>query len=98
MQSCPSCGTESRDDLKFCTDCGTPLETWDCSECETENSWLGKFCTNCGAPLQLSEKKSPIASAGQVLIKVIIVLAGAVGLIILLCVILLVFILSTVEC
>ena len=24
-QSCPSCGTEIPDNLKFCTDCGTPL-------------------------------------------------------------------------
>ncbi len=74
--------------MKFCPSCGTLLP----DDVEL------KFCPDCGAPLQLPEKKSPIASAGQVLIKVIIVLAGAVGLIILLCVILLVFILSTVEC
>ena len=24
-QSCPSCGTEIPDNLKFCTDCGVPL-------------------------------------------------------------------------
>ena len=26
-QSCPSCGTEFPDDVKFCTDCGTPSVT-----------------------------------------------------------------------
>ena len=75
--------------MKFCPSCGIELP----DDVKLE------FCTDCGASLQLPEKKkSPIATAGQVLIKVIIVLAGAVGLIILLCVILLVFILSTVEC
>ena len=78
-QSCPSCDIELPDDLKFCTDCGTPLETWDCSECETENSVLAKFCTNCGTPLP--KKKSTAAEVEEGLAWIAVGVAALLGII-----------------
>tara|TARA_B100000029_G_scaffold420724_1_gene426701 strand:- start:718 stop:1011 length:294 start_codon:yes stop_codon:yes gene_type:complete len=83
MQSCPSCDIELPDDLKFCTDCGTPLETWEglkhCSECETENSGLAEFCTNCGIPLP--KKKSTAAEVGEGLAWIAVGVAVLLGII-----------------
>ena len=75
--------------MKFCPSCGTLLP----DDVKLE------FCTDCGAPLQLPEKKkSPIATAGQVLIKVFIVLAGSAGLLFILLIVMFFSVIGATEC
>ena len=75
--------------MKFCPSCGIELP----DDVKLE------FCTDCGASLQLPEKKkSPIATAGQVLIKVFIVLAGSAGLLFIFIIVLFFSVLGGTEC
>mmetsp|Transcript_8115 Transcript_8115/g.10265 ORF Transcript_8115/g.10265 Transcript_8115/m.10265 type:complete len:142 (+) Transcript_8115:402-827(+) len=45
---CPSCGTKTTENAKFCHDCGHKLVCPNCGTNTTENS---KFCHKCGKKL-----------------------------------------------
>lgn len=48
--TCPSCDSPVKSNAKFCTECGTQLNSRNiCSACGTAGS--GKFCAECGTPL-----------------------------------------------
>ncbi|HSF32485.1 MAG TPA: adenylate/guanylate cyclase domain-containing protein [Candidatus Tectomicrobia bacterium] len=47
---CPSCGFENPVGLKFCNECGTPLQVR-CAQCWFANQPQAKFCGGCGAAL-----------------------------------------------
>jgi len=49
--SCPSCGAENGEDVKFCEACGTGL-TRICPECGRENSIHKQFCGSCGTDIE----------------------------------------------
>jgi class 3 adenylate cyclase/tetratricopeptide (TPR) repeat protein len=48
--TCPTCGTESRPDARFCSECATPLAAG-CPACGTQNAPGAKFCSECATPL-----------------------------------------------
>jgi class 3 adenylate cyclase/tetratricopeptide (TPR) repeat protein len=47
---CPSCGFDNPEGLKFCNECGTPLQM-SCAQCGFANQPQAKFCGECGAAL-----------------------------------------------
>jgi class 3 adenylate cyclase len=47
---CPNCGTENRDDAKFCGGCGRVLAR-PCPTCGTANEPGMRFCNECGSQL-----------------------------------------------
>jgi hypothetical protein len=47
---CGKCGKHNRSDVKFCTDCGEPIQPV-CSNCKKPVKPGNKFCTSCGKPL-----------------------------------------------
>jgi predicted ATPase/class 3 adenylate cyclase len=50
MVVCANCGTENREGVKFCGECGVGLALV-CQTCGTPNEIGRKFCGECGAPL-----------------------------------------------
>ena len=51
-QRCPNCGAEVALGLKFCGECGSPMEkSGKCPNCGYENEPGMKFCGNCGSKL-----------------------------------------------
>ena len=64
---CPSCGNENESNAKFCSSCGTKLqtivedkvsETIICSSCGIVNQHSATQCVGCGSTLAEEEKKS----------------------------------------
>jgi class 3 adenylate cyclase len=55
---CPSCGFENPEGLKFCNECGAPLQM-PCSQCGFANQPQAKFCGACGAALPPQARASP---------------------------------------
>src|SRR6266849_1936231 len=55
---CPSCGYENPAGLKFCNDCGTPLNLR-CGSCGFENAPQAKFCGECGTALRAEGRPAP---------------------------------------
>lgn len=47
---CPSCGFDNPEDMKFCGECGIPLQQR-CPQCGFENPPRFKFCGACGTAL-----------------------------------------------
>src|SRR6516162_4988211 len=47
---CSKCGTEDRQNARFCDGCGSGLQP-QCASCGTLNRLEAKFCDGCGAPL-----------------------------------------------
>jgi class 3 adenylate cyclase/tetratricopeptide (TPR) repeat protein len=47
---CPKCQFENPESAKFCSECGTKLETT-CPECGKANPFGSKFCNECGYTL-----------------------------------------------
>lgn len=48
---CPGCGTQIAPGVKFCPECGRPVQTAaKCIKCGATLSAGGKFCPECGAP------------------------------------------------
>src|SRR5574341_971406 len=47
---CPRCQAETRDGVRFCEECGSPLARA-CPACGAETVAGKKFCGACGAPL-----------------------------------------------
>src|SRR5919106_238083 len=47
---CASCGFDNLKDMRFCGECGTPLQRR-CPQCGSENPARFKFCGACGTPL-----------------------------------------------
>ncbi len=58
---CPKCGYETREDSKFCQNCGEKLhdDTIDCPNCDAEVGPNAKFCYECGTKLKVSEINCP---------------------------------------
>ena len=49
MITCPTCGTQLEDGVKFCSECGTPIpQTKKCIKCGFELPLSVKFCSECG--------------------------------------------------
>lgn len=48
--TCPSCGTPTRSDAKFCDNCGEKLTAF-CDKCGVQLRQGAKFCDNCGTPV-----------------------------------------------
>ena len=49
MITCPTCGTQLEDGVKFCSECGTPIpQTKKCIKCGFELTLSAKFCPECG--------------------------------------------------
>lgn len=49
---CPNCGAEVAQGLKFCGECGSPMQaSGKCQQCGFENAPGMKFCGGCGAKL-----------------------------------------------
>ena len=55
---CPKCEFESREDAKFCKECGNKLEL-PCPQCGNTYTPGTKFCDECGHNLSASSKQSP---------------------------------------
>lgn len=54
-RTCPKCGASNSSEAKFCSACGTKLESSKkqfCSNCGAELAENSKFCPNCGAKQQ----------------------------------------------
>lgn len=52
---CKKCGAENLDGAKFCSSCGSKLETNICPKCGTANKDDARFCSLCGASLEKEE-------------------------------------------
>ncbi|MBR1925477.1 MAG: zinc ribbon domain-containing protein [Clostridia bacterium] len=48
MQKCPKCGSQIKEDEKFCGICGYHFEKPKCPNCGEEVDQDKKYCTNCG--------------------------------------------------
>lgn len=63
---CPNCNTLNKSDSRFCTACGTklesatPQENLQCPNCNTVNKADSRFCIGCGAELK---KDIPVDTA-----------------------------------
>jgi class 3 adenylate cyclase/tetratricopeptide (TPR) repeat protein len=55
---CPNCGTQNREDAKFCSNCGTSLAA-KCHNCSFKLAPDAKFCPNCGHPVGMQVPTSP---------------------------------------
>ncbi len=54
QRTCPECGTENPDGVKFCQECGAKLGVSTkvfCGQCGAQNAPGVKFCGQCGAKL-----------------------------------------------
>ncbi len=50
-RTCPQCGHENPEGVKFCQECGGKLGGTSCPACGAENPGGVKFCQECGAKL-----------------------------------------------
>jgi class 3 adenylate cyclase/pimeloyl-ACP methyl ester carboxylesterase len=50
---CPKCGSENRQEAKFCNDCGIKLELI-CPECKSVCQLTAKYCDHCGTRVSLT--------------------------------------------
>ena len=53
--TCPACGRENREAVRFCEECGTALALR-CATCGSQLPSTAKFCGECGASLATSDK------------------------------------------
>lgn len=53
MDTCHKCGANLREDAKFCSRCGTPVQkTLFCHQCGAELNGEDQFCYACGTSVQ----------------------------------------------
>jgi class 3 adenylate cyclase len=52
---CSECGFDNPESMKFCTECGTPLQNR-CAQCGFENPPGAKFCGECSVSLTVKAK------------------------------------------
>jgi class 3 adenylate cyclase/predicted ATPase len=63
---CPNCGFDNPEEMKFCGECGTPLQLQHrCARCGFENPPRFKFCGACGTPLIGQPRASPSTPADE---------------------------------
>jgi class 3 adenylate cyclase/predicted ATPase len=63
---CPNCGFDNPEEMKFCGECGTPLQLQHrCTRCGFENPPRFKFCGACGTPLIGQPRASPSTPAHE---------------------------------
>ena len=55
---CPKCGSENREGVKFCEECGVKLE-FVCPACNAKIPLDKKFCGECGSKLGLPTEPAP---------------------------------------
>jgi class 3 adenylate cyclase len=55
---CPKCGSENREGVKFCEECGAKLELA-CPACSAKIPLNKKFCGECGSKLRLPTESVP---------------------------------------
>src|SRR6516164_2516819 len=56
---CAKCGTDNREDAKFCKDCAAPIPA-ECSNCGAAIQHGSKFCDECGVSLPVAASKSKV--------------------------------------
>src|SRR5215469_2181496 len=56
---CAKCGTENRDDAKFCKDCAAPIPA-KCSNCGAPIQQGSNFCDECGVLLRSAVLKAKV--------------------------------------
>jgi class 3 adenylate cyclase/tetratricopeptide (TPR) repeat protein/ribosomal protein L40E len=56
---CPKCGSENRNEAKFCGKCRSKLSRI-CPQCKAENPPDNTFCDQCGADFIVPKKPTPI--------------------------------------
>ncbi len=61
---CIICQSENSDGLKFCNECGSPLQR-QCAKCGFANAPQAKFCGECGASLGGETSSQPLAPNPQ---------------------------------
>lgn len=57
VKTCPNCGTQLADNIKFCTGCGANVEnvaSTFCPNCGAPVESGLKFCTSCGGPVRVA--------------------------------------------
>lgn len=60
MDTCHKCGANLREDAKFCSRCGTPVQkTLFCHQCGAELNGEDQFCYACGASVQETPPAHP---------------------------------------
>ena len=60
MKICKNCNIEYQDNMKFCPECGSKLESKSnvCPNCGTEYKDGQKFCSECGSRLEITQEGS----------------------------------------
>ncbi len=60
---CPKCGSDNRDGIRFCEECGAKLEL-ECPDCKTKIPLGKKFCGECGCDLT-KPVKAPVINYAE---------------------------------
>jgi len=55
---CTKCQFENQEGVKFCIECGTPME-FHCPKCNAKTPATGKFCGECGHDLRKPSEALP---------------------------------------
>ena len=78
MATCPSCGSTTAPDARFCASCGTPLERR-CASCRTILPEGARFCPSCGTPTTASTAETPTGTGGEERKVVSVIFADLIG-------------------
>jgi len=63
--NCPTCQTKLPESAKFCSECGSKIESRRCKKCDKPLKPEARFCHSCGEPVKTATAQ-PLAT-GQTL-------------------------------